>query len=84
MPLLSSSSSLTLDGLWCGEGFGGGGGDKGGGGGSAMYEELPPASAHKSYTELSFSALWTVSVVTTAAYLSHGTHTAPCTSGQPS
>ena len=38
--------------------------------------------AHRSYIESSSYTLWTVSATTIAAYLSCGTHTAPCTSGQ--
>ena len=38
------------------------------------------ASAHRSCTKSSSSAPWTVSAVTTAAYLSRGAHTTPCTS----
>ena len=41
------------------------------------------ASAHRSYTESSSSTPWTVPAATTTAYISRGTHTAPCTSDQP-
>ena len=40
-------------------------------------------SAHRSCIELSSSTPWTVSAATIVAYLSRGTHTAPCTSGWP-
>ena len=41
------------------------------------------ASTHRSYIESSSFTPWTVFAMTTAAYLSRGAHTAPCTSGWP-
>ena len=39
-------------------------------------------STHRSWTESSSFAPWTIFATTTVAYLSRGAHTTPCISGQ--